>query len=106
MYGISGCPQPPNFFHDLHGTNINLSSNHLSASKKTPGPNSYVFTERPVKLGQAVAIRVTGVIGGGTQCGLTLGMTSADPGELKQSDLPDSPDELLDRGEFWIVVEN
>jgi len=54
------------------------------------------------------------VILGVEQCstqGLTFGMTSCDPSDLRSMDntnelLPADPDELMDRSEYWVVVKN
>lgn len=62
----------------------------------------YVFTARPVQLGEKIVIRVLSTepmyVGA-----LAFGLTSCDPSTLQTSDLPEDADSLLDRPEYWVV---
>lgn len=61
-----------------------------------------VFTSRPVRVAETIFIKVTR--SGGARAGaLSIGVTTCDPGTLRPSDLPFSPEALVDRKEFWAV---
>ncbi|XP_052772432.1 protein neuralized-like isoform X1 [Mya arenaria] len=90
-------------FHNLCGRNIRISPDQLIATRtKDEYCNAYVFTSRPLRCGEKIVVQVQGVdrsfIGG-----LAFGFTSCDPTTLKEEDLPDDADLLLDRLEYWVV---
>ena len=90
-------------FHQLHGHSVMLSGDRLVA-RRSPDDycNGYVFTCRPLHLGERLVTAVSAVerdyVGG-----LAFGMTSCDPNCLRSTDLPDDADLLLDRPEYWVV---
>lgn len=62
----------------------------------------YVFTSRPIQLGEKIIIQVLETesmyVGA-----LAFGLTACDPATLQTSDLPEDADSLLDRPEYWVV---
>lgn len=61
-----------------------------------------VFTSRPVHVAETIFVKVTRS-GGARPGALSFGVTTCDPGTLRPSDLPFSPEALVDRKEFWAV---
>ncbi|XP_064630154.1 protein neuralized-like [Lineus longissimus] len=97
------CQFAPLPFHVLHGRNIILTGDGTIAARTTEEYcNAYVFTPRPMKIGEKLVIQVLG-IDRSFYGGMTFGMTSSDPSGLHQTDLPDDADLLLDRPEYWVV---
>lgn len=104
--------QPPslNFtpvtLHRTRGRNVRFNSNRSVASRTdTEFCQGYVFTPRPVQLGERIVIQVLstepmfeGYLG--------LGLTSCDPSNLQSSDLPDDSNFLLDRPEYWVISKD
>ena len=85
------------------GRNIQLSLDRCVATRtQHEYCNGYVFTHRPLKPGEKLLIRISAIsidyVGG-----LAFGMTSCNPMKIKQSDLPDDSDMLLDWPEYWVV---
>ncbi|KAL1122838.1 hypothetical protein AAG570_003164, partial [Ranatra chinensis] len=110
-------PPPPRFqhptvkfnplpFHRTRGRNVRLSNDRCVASRNAMEfCQGYVFTGRPLELGERVVIQVldTEPIYLGA---MALGLTSCDPATLTPQDLPDDPDLLLDRPEYWVVSKD
>ncbi|CAH1390082.1 unnamed protein product [Nezara viridula] len=94
-------------FHRVRGRNIRLSTDRTVASRlETEFCNGYVFTARPIQLGERLVIQVLNTephyMGA-----LTLGLTSCDPATLDpHRDLPEDPDCLLDRPEYWVLSKD
>ncbi|XP_031417768.1 E3 ubiquitin-protein ligase NEURL1 isoform X2 [Clupea harengus] len=61
-----------------------------------------VFTERPLRPGETVFVKVT-KSSPSRSGALAYGVTSCDPATLRPSDLPGNPEALVDRKEFWAV---
>ena len=85
------------------GRNIRLSNDRCIASRAdTEFCHGYVFTTRPIQLGEKVVIQVLATepmyVGA-----LAFGLTSCDPATIQGADLPDDSDLLLDRPEYWVV---
>ncbi|KAJ9596407.1 hypothetical protein L9F63_012570, partial [Diploptera punctata] len=101
--------QPGTFFNPLpfhRGRNIRLSNDRSIASRAdTEFCHGYVFTARPVQLGEKVVIQVLATepmyVGA-----LAFGLTSCDPAMIQGADLPDDSDLLLDRPEYWVVSKD
>ncbi|XP_039282486.1 protein neuralized isoform X5 [Nilaparvata lugens] len=96
----------PLVFHRTRGRNIRLSNDRCIATRsETEFCQGYVFTARPLQLGERILIQVlateTVFLGA-----LALGLTSCDPATLTASDLPDDSDLLLDRPEYWVVSKD
>ncbi|XP_049833291.1 protein neuralized isoform X2 [Schistocerca gregaria] len=90
-------------FHRTRGRNIRLSNDRCIATRSDAEFSlGYVFTSRPVHLGEKIVIQVLA-----TQSlyvgSLAFGLTSCDPATLQPADLPDDSDLLLDRPEYWVV---
>ncbi|KAG8266890.1 protein neuralized isoform X2 [Homalodisca vitripennis] len=110
-------PPPPRFqqpgahfsplpFHRTRGRNVRLSNDRCIASRiDTEFCQGYVFTARPVQLGERIVIQILATepmyLGA-----LALGLTSCDPSTLQSCDLPDDSDLLLDRPEYWVVSKD
>lgn len=117
----SGCPVPQNSlnsqqchvlpaqldsdlrFHQLRGAHIRTLDEHTVArSEHAREERTLVFTDRPLRPGETVFIKVTK--SSPARLGsLSYGVTSCDPGALRPSDLPYNPESLVDRKEFWAV---
>ncbi|RZF44963.1 hypothetical protein LSTR_LSTR001924 [Laodelphax striatellus] len=101
-----GVHYTPLVFHRTRGRNIRLSNDRCIATRsETEFCQGYVFTARPLQLGERILIQVlateTVFLGA-----LALGLTSCDPATLTASDLPDDSDLLLDRPEYWVVSKD
>ncbi|KAK7870384.1 hypothetical protein R5R35_000551 [Gryllus longicercus] len=93
-------------FHRTRGRNIRLSNDRCIASRTdTEFCHGYVFTSRPIKLGEKIVIQVMATepmyVGA-----LAFGLTSCDPASIQGSELPDDSDNLLDRPEYWVVSKD
>ncbi|XP_018902140.1 protein neuralized isoform X2 [Bemisia tabaci] len=93
-------------FHKTKGRNVHLSPDSLVATRcDTEFCQGYVFTARPLRLGEKIVIQILGTdsifLGA-----LALGLTSCDPSTLSSADLPDDSDLLLDRPEYWVVSKD
>lgn len=96
-------PLTPLPFHRTRGRNIRLSNDRCVATRAdTEFSLGYVFTARPVHLGEKIAVQVLATepmyVGA-----LAFGLTSCDPAALQVADLPEDSDMLLDRPEYWVV---
>lgn len=90
-------------FHETVGRNVCVSADRTIAVRRVEEYcNSYVFTQRPLQLGEKVAVQILSIDYAYTG-GLAFGMTSCDPNAIQSSDLPDDSDLLLDRPEYWVV---
>ncbi|UYV71724.1 NEURL1B [Cordylochernes scorpioides] len=100
-------PNPPAFcFHDLHGQNITLQNRKLGAVKmRGTSFQGYVFTSRALKPCEKLCIDISGDDGESVNF-LTFGLTTCNPSSLSQQDLPDDPDDLMDRPEYWVVKKD
>uniref|UniRef100_A0A1A8H4K8 E3 ubiquitin-protein ligase NEURL1 n=1 Tax=Nothobranchius korthausae TaxID=1143690 RepID=A0A1A8H4K8_9TELE len=90
-------------FHQLRGAHIKTLDEHTVArSEHAREERTLVFTNRPLRIGETVFIKVTksSPVRSGS---LSYGVTSCDPAVLKPSDLPYNPEALVDRKEFWAV---
>ena len=88
------------------GRNVRLSNDRCIASRAdTEFCHGYVFTTRPIQLGEKVVIQVLATepmyVGA-----LAFGLTSCDPTMIQGADLPDDSDLLLDRPEYWVVSKD
>ncbi|KAG8221979.1 hypothetical protein J437_LFUL003359 [Ladona fulva] len=95
-------------FHRTRGRNIRLSNDRCVASRiDTEFSRGYVFTSRPIVLGEKIVIQVlaTDPVYVGA---LAFGLTSCNPSQLPGfgADLPDDSDLLLDRPEYWVVSKD
>jgi protein neuralized len=83
-----------------------MSNDRCVASRAdTEFCHGYVFTSRPMQLGERLVIQVLATepmyVGS-----LAFGLTSCDPASLQAADLPDDSDQLLDRHEYWVVSKD
>ncbi|XP_071022680.1 E3 ubiquitin-protein ligase NEURL1-like isoform X1 [Oncorhynchus clarkii lewisi] len=92
-------------FHPLRGAHIKALDEHTvsrGVEHRSGDERTLVFTSRPLRCGESVFLKVTKT--GATRLGsLSYGVTSCDPAWLRPSDLPYSPESLVDRKEFWAV---
>ncbi|XP_054634412.1 E3 ubiquitin-protein ligase NEURL1 isoform X2 [Dunckerocampus dactyliophorus] len=90
-------------FHQLRGAHIKtLDKQTVARSEHSREEHTLVFTNRPLRTGECVFIKVTK--SSPTRSGsLSYGVTSCDPAVLRPSDLPYNPEALVDRKEFWAV---
>lgn len=95
--------EPMPFHRTTRGRNITLSEDGTTASRvEDEYCNAYVFTERPLLPDDELVIQVEDISNHFTG-GLTVGLTTNDPGGLRRTKLPDDPHKLLDRPEYWVV---
>lgn len=89
--------------HRTRGRNVRYNSNRGIASRTdTEFCQGYVFTARPLQLGERVVVQILATEPMFQGC-LGLGLTSCDPATLQSSDLPDDSNFLLDRPEYWVI---
>lgn len=89
--------------HRTRGRNVRYNSNRGIASRTAAEfCQGYVFTARPLQLGERVVIQILSTEPMFQGC-LGLGLTSCDPGTLQTGDLPDDSNFLLDRPEYWVI---
>ncbi|KAM6956088.1 E3 ubiquitin-protein ligase NEURL1-like [Aplochiton taeniatus] len=90
-------------FHAVRGAHVVALDEQTVARREPRGEErTLVFTSRPLRCAETVFLKVTKA--GATRLGsLSYGVTSCDPGSLRPSDLPHSPESLVDRKEFWAV---
>ncbi|KAJ3656929.1 hypothetical protein Zmor_015974 [Zophobas morio] len=84
-------------FHEFSSANVKVSANRVQKLDDDPG---YVFVGAPLQLEKSVLVRFL------SDGNLVLGVTSCDPSFLKLEDLPETPDGLFDRSEYWVVVDD
>uniref|UniRef100_A0AAV2LP55 Uncharacterized protein n=1 Tax=Knipowitschia caucasica TaxID=637954 RepID=A0AAV2LP55_KNICA len=90
-------------FHQLRGANIKtLDEQTVARSEHAREERTLVFTNRPLRIGETVFIKVT-KSSPARSGSLSYGVTSCDPAVLRPSDLPYNPEALVDRKEFWAV---
>lgn len=88
----------------IRGRNARIDGCH-HAYRKTPTTckdHAYIFLSQSLKLGWRMALEVIQVSPESTGS-LVYGVTSCNPANLKQSELPKDPNDLVDRPEYWIV---
>lgn len=93
-------------FHRNRGRNVLLNADRTVATRPdTEFCHGYVFTQRPVVLGERIVVQVLNTepayVGA-----LAFGLTSCDPANLSPSELPEDADFLLDRSEYWVVSKD
>lgn len=96
----------PLLFHNTKGRSVHMSEDGCVASRSQSSyEQGYVFTMHPITYGEKIIIQVlkSDVRFSGS---LAFGLTSCNPASLRQSDLPDDSDVLLDRPEYWVVTKN
>uniref|UniRef100_A0A3Q3A4E7 Neuralized E3 ubiquitin protein ligase 1Aa n=1 Tax=Kryptolebias marmoratus TaxID=37003 RepID=A0A3Q3A4E7_KRYMA len=90
-------------FHQLRGAHIKtLDEQTVARSEHAREERTLVFTNRPLRTGETVFIKVT-KSSPARSGSLSYGVTSCDPAVLRPSDLPYNPEALVDRKEFWAV---
>lgn len=96
----------PMQLHRTRGRNVFFNGNRSIASRiDTEFCQGYVFTARPLQLGERVVIQVLATEPFFQGC-LGLGLTSCDPALLQDIDLPDDSNFLLDRPEYWVLSKD
>ncbi|XP_063930628.1 protein neuralized isoform X4 [Zophobas morio] len=100
-------PQQLNFtpmmLHRTRGRNVRFGSSRNNAYRTdTEFCQGYVFTARPLQLGERVVVQILATEPMFQGC-LGLGLTSCDPATLQTGDLPDDSNFLLDRPEYWVL---
>lgn len=96
-------PFDPLPLHKTVGRNICISADRTIAVRRVEEYcNSYIFTDRPIQLGEKVVLQILSIDYAYTG-GLAFGMTACDPDSIQPVDLPDDSDLLLDRPEYWVV---
>lgn len=65
----------------------------------------YTFTKRPLQIGEQYLVRITKTsqlyVGS-----LSFGVTCCDPNSIGIGELPDDPNQLVDRREYWVMSRN
>ena len=84
------------------GANVNLSQDcEVATRRETEFCNGYVFLDSPMQPGESLVIRVLETES--TYIGsMAFGLTSADPKNLRSSELPEDSDILTQRPEYWV----
>ena len=96
----------PMHLHRTKGRNVRFNSNRSVATRvDAEFCQGYVFTGRPIQIGERVVIQILATEPMFQGC-LSLGLTSCDPSTLQPSDLPDDSNFLLDRPEYWVISRN
>ncbi|CAH0553941.1 unnamed protein product [Brassicogethes aeneus] len=90
--------------HRTRGRNVRFLNSSRSVAYRTDTEfcQGYVFTGRPLQLGERVVVQILATDQMFQGC-LGLGLTSCDPSTLQSSDLPDDSNFLLDRPEYWVI---
>lgn len=92
--------------HRTRGRNVRFNSSRSVATRiDTEFCQGYVFTARPLQLGERIVIQILATEPLFQGC-LGLGLTSCDPAILQNSDLPDDSNFLLDRPEYWVLSKD
>ncbi|KAL3095397.1 hypothetical protein niasHS_007496 [Heterodera schachtii] len=93
-------------FHNTKGVNVYLQHDETVAVRKHGEYyHGYVFTERPIKVGEKLVILVSQVEDSFSGS-LAFGLTSCDPSKVLASRLPVDSDELLERTEYWVCIKD
>ncbi|KAH7732060.1 Neuralized family protein [Aphelenchoides avenae] len=93
-------------FHTVKGINITLHEDDTIALRKHGEYYlGYVFTERPLNIGERLAVIVLATEDAFTGA-LAFGLTSCDPISVAASRLPIDCDELLERSEYWVCIKD
>lgn len=65
----------------------------------------YTFTKRPLQVGEKYLVQITKTsqlyVGS-----LSFGVTCCDPNSIGIGELPDDPNQLVDRREYWVMSRN
>lgn len=65
----------------------------------------YTFTKRPLTVGDRYVVQITKTsqlyVGS-----LSFGVTCCDPNTVRVGELPDDPNQLVDRPEYWVMSRN
>jgi len=65
----------------------------------------YTFTKRPLQIGEQYLVQITKTsqlyVGS-----LSFGVTCCDPNSIGIGELPDDPNQLVDRREYWVMSRN
>lgn len=90
-------------FHPMHSVHVTALDKHTVARLELRADErTLVFTSRPLRASETVFVKVKAAPAARTGS-LSYGVTSCDPAALRPSDLPSSPESLVDRKEFWAV---
>ncbi|XP_022905558.2 protein neuralized isoform X1 [Onthophagus taurus] len=93
----------PLALHRTKGKNVRFNSSRSVASRvDSEFCQGYVFTGRPLQIGERVVVQILATEPMFQGC-LSLGLTSCDPSTLQPADLPDDANFLLDRPEYWVI---
>uniref|UniRef100_A0A914H0S4 Neuralized n=1 Tax=Globodera rostochiensis TaxID=31243 RepID=A0A914H0S4_GLORO len=93
-------------FHNVKGVNVYLQHDETVAVRKHGEYyQGYVFTERPINVGDKLVILVSQVEDAFSGS-LAFGLTSCDPIKVPASRLPVDSDELLERPEYWVCIKD
>ncbi|XP_069363620.1 protein neuralized isoform X1 [Maniola hyperantus] len=96
-------PLVPLSLHRTRGRNVNFVNERGVASRaEAEFCQGYVFTARPMRPGQTIVVQILSTESAYAGS-LAIGLTSCDPATLRQCDLPDDAEQLLDRPEYWVV---
>lgn len=93
----------PLTLHRMKGRNVQfISDRGVAARVDAEFCQGYVFSARPMRLGQTLVVQILGTEPAYAGS-LSIGLTSCDPAILRPTDLPDDAEQLLDRPEYWVV---
>lgn len=94
-------------FHPVHGVHLTALDKHTVARlEQRSDERTLMFTSRPLRASETVFVKVKAATATNSAraSSLSYGVTSCDPAMLRPSDLPSSPESLVDRKEFWAVA--
>lgn len=80
----------------------NFSFRTIASTRSEFSNNAYVFTERSMQLGEKIVLQILQTRLGSTKH-FVYGTTSCNPATLNPEVLPENPEDLMDRPEYWIV---
>ncbi|KAG8186624.1 hypothetical protein JTE90_021776 [Oedothorax gibbosus] len=92
-------------FHAVHGRNVRLnSSRNIGIMKSISSKESYTFTDRCLRFEEKLVLQVlaTNMFG----INFFYGVTSCNPSTLVPELLPDDPEDLVNRAEYWVVKDD
>uniref|UniRef100_A0A7E4UMK5 NEUR n=1 Tax=Panagrellus redivivus TaxID=6233 RepID=A0A7E4UMK5_PANRE len=95
---------PPYIFHFLVGANAcRLGS--WTVRRQQGRNQGYCFLQRSLRVGEQLAIRVNEVDNTLLGC-IAFGLTSCNPNDLHEEDLPVNFDDFVERPEYWVGIQD
>lgn len=95
-------PSVPLPIHKTKGLNVLTNEFGEAASISPESKHGYVFVDNPIKICYIMFVQILETRRGRSGS-LGIGVTSWDPENLKPEDLPEDPEMLIDRPEYWVT---